>query len=150
MPATDVTLSRADLVSRLGGIPGSAEVDVRPDGLWMSAPALDVPAMGRAMTELGFRLCTMTGLPAGDGETTVIYHWVRADDAVHVKTTTRGRALPSLAATVRPASWIEREIHDFFGATFTGHPNLAPLLRPAALKEGFFRDAADPAPPAEK
>ena len=150
MPATDVTLSRADLATRLGAIPGSAEVSARPDGLWMLAPGLDVPAMGREMIALGFRLCTMTGRPGDGGETTVIYHWVRGDQAVHLKTSTHGGALPSLATSVRPASWIEREIHDFFGATFTGHPNLAPLLRPAALKEGFFRDAADPAQPAEK
>jgi hypothetical protein len=110
MPATDVTLSPADLVTRLGAIPGSAEVHARPDGLWMSAPGLDVPAMGREMTALGFRLCTMTGLPGDDGETMVIYHWVREDQAVHLKTSTRGGALPSLATTVRPASWIEREI----------------------------------------
>jgi NADH-quinone oxidoreductase subunit C len=149
MPAADATLSRAEIVSRLAGIPGAAEVQARADGLWMAAPALDVPAMARAMTELGFRLCTMTGLPGDNEETTVIYHWVRADDAVHVKTITRGGALPSLATTVRPASWIEREIHDFFGAKFTGHPNLAPLLRPAQLNEGFFRDA-EAAPPARK
>ena len=153
MPETDLTLSPADLVPRLGAIPGSTEVYARPDGLWMSAPQLDVPGMGREMTTLGFRLCTMTGLPADGGETTVIYHWVRADHAahaVHLKTCTRGGALPSLAMTVRPASWSEREIHDFFGATFTGHPNLAPLLRPASLKEGFFRDAPAAAAPAEE
>ena len=100
MPPTDATSWPADLLDRLGAIPGSTEVHARPDGLWMSAPALDVPAMGREMTALGFRLCTMTGLPADGGETTVIYHWVRADHAaraVHLKTRTRGGALPSLA-----------------------------------------------------
>jgi NADH-quinone oxidoreductase subunit C len=153
MPPTDAISWSADLLDHLGAIPGSTEVHARPDGLWMSAPALDVPAMGREMTALGFRLCTMTGLPADGGETTVIYHWVRVDNAnqgVHLKTRTRGSALPSLATTVRPASWSEREIHDFFGATFTGHPNLAPLLRPASLKEGFFRDAPAAAAPAEE
>ena len=150
MPATDVTLSPADLSTRLGAIPGSAEVHARHDGLWMSAPALDVLAMAREMTGLGFRLCTMTGVAGENGETTVIYHWMRADQAVHLKTSTRSGALPSLATTVRPASWIEREIHDFFGAKFTGHPNLAPLFRPAPLKEGFFRDADEAAPPVQK
>jgi NADH:ubiquinone oxidoreductase subunit C len=152
MPETDATVSPAVVVDRLGAIPGSTEVHARPDGLWVSAPELDVPAMGRAMTDLGFRLCTMTGLPADGGETTVIYHWVHAGHAahaVHLKTCTRSGALPSLATLVRPASWSEREIHDFFGAAFTGHPNLAPLLRPSSLKEGFFRDAPAAAPAEE-
>jgi NADH-quinone oxidoreductase subunit C len=42
----------------------------------------------------------------------------------------------------RPASWAERELHDFFAVAFPGHPNLAPLLRPSQLTDGFFRDAA--------
>jgi NADH:ubiquinone oxidoreductase subunit C len=39
------------------------------------------------------------------------------------------------------ASWIEREIHDFFAVEFIGHPNLIPLLRPPGLKDGFFRES---------
>ena len=85
----------------------------------------------------------MTGLALPDNEAALIYHFVSAGRTVHFKTRTRGGTLPSIAPIVRAASWIEREIHDFFGVRFEGHPNLAPLLRPAKLREGFFRDAAE-------
>ena len=142
--------ARDDLAARLAAIPGSAEVEERRDGLWMSAPRLDVEAMAREMKALGYRLSTMTGLARKDGETTIIYHYVRPHVPVNIKTCTRDGALPSLASIARPASWIEREIHDFFAVKFPGHPNLAPLLRPPQLKDGFFRDAENvSSPPAE-
>jgi len=120
----------------------SASTDSRRDGVWITAVDLDVEAMAREMTRLGFRLSTMTGLAQADGETTIVYHFVAAGHRVHIKTFTHGATLPSITPIVRAASWIEREIHDFFGVRFAGHPNLAPLLRPAELREGFFRDAA--------
>ncbi|HTO46090.1 MAG TPA: NADH-quinone oxidoreductase subunit C [Burkholderiales bacterium] len=111
--------------------------------MWIIAPDLDVEAMAREMNRLGFRLSTMTGLAQADGETALIYHFVAAGRAVHFKTRTRGGALPSITPILRAGSWIEREVRDFFGVRFPGHPNLAPLLRPAELREGFFRDAAE-------
>lgn len=133
--------ARHDLAARLAAVPGSAALVERRDGLWMWAPELDVEAMAREMKALGYRLSTMTGLACEAGETTIIYHYTRPHVAVNIKTVTRGGALPSLASIALPAAWIEREIHDFFAVTFTGHPNLAPLLRPPELQVGFFRDA---------
>jgi NADH-quinone oxidoreductase subunit C len=127
----------------LARIPGTTPVEARPDGVWMLAPDLDVQAMAEAMNAAGFRLSTITGLAQPDDETTIIYHFIRLHEAVNVKTRTRNNALPSIAPTVRPASWAEREIHDLFGVTFTGHPNLAPLIRPPQLNEGFFREPSD-------
>jgi len=129
-----------DLLASLAAIPGSAPVEHRGDGLWISAPDLDVEAMAREMKTLGCRLVTMTGLAHDHGETAIIYHYVRGHEIINFKTVTRGGAIASLAPIVRPASWIEREINDFFKVDFIGHPNLAPLLRPAELKEGFFRE----------
>ncbi|HUB13916.1 MAG TPA: NADH-quinone oxidoreductase subunit C [Acetobacteraceae bacterium] len=131
-----------ELRDLLASIPGAAPARARNDGLWMDAPLLDIEAMARVMTEAGFRLATMTGVPRNDGETTVIYHFIRRGDAIHCKAVSRNGAMPSLAPTLRPASWIERELHDFFAVTFIGHPNLVPLLRPPGLQEGFFRDPA--------
>jgi NADH-quinone oxidoreductase subunit C len=130
-------------IETFAAIAPSGEIEIRPDGIWIIAPDLDVATMAHEMTRLGFRLSTMTGLAQDDGQTGVIYHYVAAGCAVHFKTRSRGGTQPSIAPIVRAASWIEREIHDFFGLRFEGHPNLAPLLRPHELREGFFRDAAE-------
>ena len=143
-------MQRADLIARLAAIPGSAPVEDRGDGLWVSAPALDVEAMAREMRALGCRLVTMTGLARDHGETAIIYHYVRGHETINFKTATRDGAIPSLALITHPASWIEREIHDFFAVDFIGHPNLAPLLRPPELKEGFFREPAPGSTPSTK
>jgi NADH-quinone oxidoreductase subunit C len=37
-------------------------------------------------------------------------------------------SVPSIAGIYPGADWHEREAHDFFGITFTGHPNLKPLI----------------------
>ena len=141
MERNEVGMPRAELIARLVALAGSAQVEERGDGLWISTPQLDVEAMAREMKALGWRLVTMTGLAGDQGEATIIYHYARHGETINFKTATRGGAIRSLAPTVRAASWSEREIHDFFAVDFVGHPNLVPLLRPPELKEGFFRDA---------
>jgi len=136
---------RADLVARLVAIPGSTQPEERADGLWISGPLLDVEAMAREMKSLGYRLITITGLAQQNGETALVYHYARRRQYVSFRTSTRGGAIASITPILRMASWIEREIHDFFAVKFAGHPNLVPLLRPPGVKEGFFRDA-DPGP----
>ena len=37
-------------------------------------------------------------------------------------------SLPSVAEVWPAADWYEREAHDLFGVTFSGHPDLSPLL----------------------
>ena len=37
-------------------------------------------------------------------------------------------SLPSVADVWPAADWYEREAHDLFGVTFSGHPDLSPLL----------------------
>ena len=137
----DADISRADLAAKLAGIPGSAGAEEHGDSLWISAPQLDVGAMAREMKALGYRLITMTGLERDDGETTIVYHYARRNQYVSFRTCTSGNAIPSITPMLRMASWVEREIHDFFAVNFLGHPNLVPLLRPPGLKDGFFRKA---------
>jgi NADH:ubiquinone oxidoreductase subunit C len=130
---------RGDLIARLAAIPGSAKAEEHGGSLWISAPQLDVEAMAREMKAMGCRLITMTGRAREDGETTIIYHYAQRQQYVSFTTSTRRGAIPSITPTLRMASWIEREIHDFFAVQFIGHPNLIPLLRPPGLKDGFFR-----------
>jgi len=120
---------------------GNAAWQQRAGAYWTVASDLDVCAMAQFLKTLGFRLVTMTGVPAPDGETSVIYHYARGGLELNLKTTSHSQTLPSVSAIAKPASWCEREIHDFFGLIFEGHPNLAPLLRPAHLQPGFFREA---------
>lgn len=148
MKQTDTNPPDADLLAGLAALPGAGTVETRADGLWMTAPLLDVEAMARAMTALGARMVTVTGLARDDGETTVIYHYARGSTMINLRTVSRNGAMPSLAPLVKPASWVERELHDFFAVKFIGHPNLAPLFRPPGLTEGFFRAPDQKAAPA--
>ena len=38
------------------------------------------------------------------------------------------KTVPSIAHVYEGADWHEREIHEFFGIVFTGHPHLKPLI----------------------
>lgn len=47
-------------------------------------------------------------------------------------------AIPSLSKLFDAALWIEREIHEFFGIDFIGHPDLTHLLLPEGWEEGNY------------
>jgi NADH:ubiquinone oxidoreductase subunit C len=134
-------LGGADIAAKLAAIPGVARLQEHADGLWILAPELDVEAMAREMKALGFRLITVTGRAREDDETTLIYHYAQREQYVSFSTSTRDGKIASITPTLRMASWIEREIHDFFAVEFIGHPNLIPLLRPPGVKGGFFRES---------
>lgn len=140
-----------DLIAKLKAVPGVTDVEDRGGVFWVSGTGLDVVAMGQAMTARDARLMAVTGIPQAEGgETAVIYHYVAADVLINVKARTRNGALASLAVTHRPAAWAEREIKDLFAVTFDGHPDPAPLLRPAGHPEGFFRAPMCAAAPTAK
>lgn len=52
---------------------------------------------------------------------------------------------PTISYIFHGANWHEREVHDFFGITFTNHPDMRPLIL-SELDEGFHpllkKDAA--------
>ncbi len=120
-------------------IPGATPVEQRPDGLWMTAPALDVVAMAEAMRSTAARLSSITGLTGKDGETTIVYHYCLGAWMLNIRTTTRSGTIPSIAAVTKAADWAEREISDLYGVSFVGHPSPGRLLRPPVLSPGFFR-----------
>ena len=49
---------------------------------------------------------------------------------VKVQLDAEGDAVPTVSTVWLAANWLEREVWDLFGITFTGHPNLARLLTP--------------------
>lgn len=122
-------------------IPGATPVEQRADGLWMTAPGLDVVTMAEAMCRIGARLSAITGLAAESGETVIIYHYCLGALTINIRTITRDRAIPSITPVTKTADWSEREIDDLYGVSFIGHPSPGRLLRPPALSPGFFRDA---------
>lgn len=65
-------------------------------------------------------------------------------DGVRIEVLTPGRADPALdsvADLVPGAAWHEREVHDFFGITFTGGDHRPLLLRPGAVSHPLRRDS---------
>lgn len=61
----------------------------------------------------------------------IIYQFFRWDDGLRVElrvSVSSGREVPSLSSFYQGAAWHEREICDFFGLGFSGHPGLKPLI----------------------
>ncbi|MGW4199770.1 NADH-quinone oxidoreductase subunit C [Streptomyces sp. NPDC004726] len=86
---------------------------------WLSA--VDEPGTG-------FRVCAhVVSLPSG-GEGRV--------RRLLLRTTVPHDApvLPSAVTVYAGADWHERETHEMFGVTFTGHPHLVPLLLPESFE----------------
>ncbi len=46
----------------------------------------------------------------------------------------KDQAVPSVTGVFASAQWQEREVWEFFGIAFTGHPDLKPLLLPEELE----------------
>ncbi|MEW5959897.1 MAG: NADH-quinone oxidoreductase subunit C [Chloroflexota bacterium] len=129
-----------DLKAQLQTLPGATELICRRDGWWMAAPALDVLAMARRMTELGARLSTLTAAVLPGDETEVIYHYYFDRQTINFKVSTQGNSLPSISPILPSANWAEREIQDLYRVEFKGHPQPARLIRPSQLEPGLFRN----------
>ena len=137
-----------DLTVRLHAIPGATPVHWEHRQIWMRAPDLDVLAMARVMLDLGARLSTMTGIALDlsasseetGGETAILYHYALNSAAITIEVRTQQNMLASITPIVRAADWCEREIHDLYSVEFLGRPNLAPLIRPPEVPQGYFRE----------
>ncbi len=132
-------MPETDLIDTILSLDPSARVEIRPDGAWLVAPDLDILAAARRLAACEATLSTVSAIDLSDGETELIYHYRLGSKALNLKTRTHQNTTASIAPVCRAAEWIEREIHDLYAVVFTGHPNLARLLRPPELPEGFFR-----------
>lgn len=132
-------MTTPSLETALAALPWARAIDTRPGRIAIAAPGVDPIVMAEALGGLGLRLGTITGIPLASGETRLVYHFVAHDRIVDVATTTVGNRIASLTPRLKPASWAEREIHDFFAVDFVGHPDPVPLMRPEGFEPGMLR-----------
>jgi NADH:ubiquinone oxidoreductase subunit C len=99
-----------------------------------------VRSLAEEMLSRDARLSTVTAVPLPGRGTRLIYHYTLGSAAFDLDTVTPDNRAPSIADITPAADWIEREIHDLYGVEFTGHPDLARLVRPSQLPVGFFRE----------
>jgi NADH-quinone oxidoreductase subunit C/D len=69
-----------------------------------------------------------------ESDFTVVYHLLSYDrnEDIRIKVPLVGEttAVPTITNIWQSANWYEREVWDFFGITFDGHPNLRRILMP--------------------
>jgi len=93
----------------------------------------DVPAAAQVLLDHKFFIESITGIDwIKEQQIEVVYDFNLWSELCRVVIRTRtDRAtpeVPTISAIYDGANWHERETHDFFGVTFTGHPDLSPLL----------------------
>lgn len=107
----------------------------RGTDLETTVPAERVADAALVMYEAMFTLESITGIDWIDEERMeVVYDYLHFGSGRRVTvraSAPRGKPeLPTVSAIYPGAEWHEREARDFFGLTFTGHPDPTPLLLP--------------------
>jgi Ni,Fe-hydrogenase III component G len=105
----------------------------KPGRLYFRVDPAEWPAVaGYLFRDLGCRLSTATAQETWRG-LEIIYHF--SDDASGFYFNPRLvlpkggiERLPSVAPQIKGAEWIEREMAEYWGITFEGHPDPRPLL----------------------
>ncbi|MFH1194639.1 MAG: NADH-quinone oxidoreductase subunit C [bacterium] len=82
--------------------------------------------------EFGCRLSTATGMETFQ-HVEVLYYFSHDESGQYfcprvIMTDKEKPTMFSISPIIKGAEWIEREIHDFWGVNFIGHPRLEPLL----------------------
>ncbi|MDQ1336910.1 MAG: NADH-quinone oxidoreductase subunit [Thermodesulfobacteriota bacterium] len=95
-------------------------------------PAERLRDAAEACNETGFYLESITGLDFQD-TAELVYHLNCYEPKSRVALRVllhHDQTLLTLSDIFPSALWLEREVHDFFGISFTEHPDLRPLLLP--------------------
>jgi len=104
-------------------------------------PARVVEAAQALIAMEGSRLATASGVDVRDG-IDVLYHWCFEPQGFVVTVKALAArpelALDSIANVVSGAIWIEREIHDLFGANFRDHPDMRRLILDDSWPQGVY------------
>jgi len=117
--------------------PGPKETDYKAKGYHLDvdlSPEKVVAAAEILNREIIF-IEAITGVDwIDDQQLEVVYDFNHFDELCRVVIRSRldrsNPEIPTISHIYQGANWHERETHDFFGITFTGHPNLEPLLLP--------------------
>ena len=117
--------------------PGPKETDYKAKGyhLDVDLPPEKVVAAAEILNRENFFIEAITGVDwIDDQQLEVVYDFNHFDELCRVVIRSRldrsNPEIPTISHIYQGANWHERETHDFFGITFTGHPNLEPLLLP--------------------
>lgn len=124
------------IAEQLKAVPG-ADI-VRPDaaltGVHVDAavPAESLRRAAQTLRDAEFLIESLTAVDAVP--MMLVAHFARIDVfcRVALRTTVAREApsVPSIQDIYPGANWHEREVHDFFGIKFEGHPDLSPLILP--------------------
>jgi NADH-quinone oxidoreductase subunit C len=116
---------------------GPKETDYKAKGyhLDVDLPPEKVVAAAEILNRENFFIEAITGVDwIDEQQLEVVYDFNHFDELCRVVIRSRlDRSNPeilTISHIYQGANWHERETHDFFGITFTGHPNLEPLLLP--------------------
>lgn len=125
------------LKAHFGERVSAAELAVKDPWVVVDPAAIrDVCHYLRADAELRFdSLSNLTGVDYKDlGHIEVVYHLYsypyRHAAVLKVRTPRDHAVVPSIEPVWKAANWLEREVYDLLGVTFTDHPDLRRLLMP--------------------
>lgn len=126
------------LVAELtGAVPGAVSSAQELAGQVTAVVALDriLETCRAAKETLGYRylvdLTAVDWTARPEGRFDVVYFLHRHADQARLRlkvTVAEGAEVASVTGVWRTANWMEREVFDMFGLTFTGHPNLERIL----------------------
>jgi len=111
-----------------------AELDYAATGCHLRAEAQpgQMPSLAAAMLKKNFFLESLTALDLVESFE-VVYHFASFYElcrlVVHVALPI-GAEVTTISHIYPVADWFEREVWEFFGITFSGHPNLKNLILP--------------------
>jgi NADH-quinone oxidoreductase subunit C len=99
-------------------------------------PAARLIEVARHLRDAGFDFCsdvTASDWPQRPQRFDVVYALYSIRDRQRLRVKVRAgehEPVPSVTPIWPAANWLEREVYDMFGVTFTGHPDLRRLLMP--------------------
>jgi len=135
----------SDVLSRIVAALGGMVLEVteqNPRRGWVRVDPARIREASRIMfEEQKGRLATASGIDVRDG-IDILYHWC-FDSEMYVVTVKALAARPSMeidsvGQDLPACNWIEREMHDLLGASFSGHPDMRRLILADDWPEGAY------------